>query len=526
MRHPFYSKEPDISQRGRFSPFLFKGTVFSTGGYSAEFGQAMSSALILESQDLADATSTNISLMSVGGGAGHEHRWKNTSFGFNTFYANLGPYFKVSKQNTEWIDNPSSMDGSFIFRQKTSKTGLFKIYGNFDKSHSALFYPDINNLSVKNKFELDNQNLYVNASFKEILNKNWSLQSGLSFSKNRDDINLNENKISDIDEYSQVKIKFTRFLGKFSKLKFGGEAGMLNDEESYNNYDRIHDDKYTSAFSEVDIYLSSKLVVRVGGRFENSSALNKNNIAPRASLALQTGSHSQLSLAYGKFYQTPEDKYLKPNTSLDFENAAHYILNYQIINDKRSFRIESYYKKYNNLVKYNPDTLNSGNGFAKGIDIFWRDKQTFKYVDYWLSYSYLDTERDYRDFENPAMPTFAMNHTFTTVFKQYIAKINCSYGFTYTFASGRPFYNPNNSDYLSDRTPNYHNLSMNFSYLTMIKGNFTVFVLSCGNVLGINNIYGYYYSDDGSYRKPIIATEGRSFFAGMFMSIGRDEFEK
>ncbi|HWJ26481.1 MAG TPA: carboxypeptidase-like regulatory domain-containing protein, partial [Flavisolibacter sp.] len=31
----FYSGTPDIASRGRFSPFIFKGTVFSAGGYSA-----------------------------------------------------------------------------------------------------------------------------------------------------------------------------------------------------------------------------------------------------------------------------------------------------------------------------------------------------------------------------------------------------------------------------------------------------------------------------------------------------------
>src|SRR6185436_10963978 len=35
---PFFTEVPDIPQRGRFSPFLFKGTIFSTGGYSAEYG--------------------------------------------------------------------------------------------------------------------------------------------------------------------------------------------------------------------------------------------------------------------------------------------------------------------------------------------------------------------------------------------------------------------------------------------------------------------------------------------------------
>ncbi|MFX6827061.1 hypothetical protein ABTH45_19320, partial [Acinetobacter baumannii] len=34
----FYSSVPGIAQRGRFSPFLFNGTVFSSGGYSAVYG--------------------------------------------------------------------------------------------------------------------------------------------------------------------------------------------------------------------------------------------------------------------------------------------------------------------------------------------------------------------------------------------------------------------------------------------------------------------------------------------------------
>ena len=40
---PFFGETPDIPARGRFNPFLFKGTLFSTGGYSAEYGRALSS---------------------------------------------------------------------------------------------------------------------------------------------------------------------------------------------------------------------------------------------------------------------------------------------------------------------------------------------------------------------------------------------------------------------------------------------------------------------------------------------------
>ena len=65
VENPFFSSVPDIPSRGRFSPMLFKGTFFSTGGYSAQYGQALSSVLVLKTQDLAPKTQTAISLMAV-----------------------------------------------------------------------------------------------------------------------------------------------------------------------------------------------------------------------------------------------------------------------------------------------------------------------------------------------------------------------------------------------------------------------------------------------------------------------------
>src|SRR5215204_1170400 len=80
----FYSNVPNIAQRGRFSPFIFKGTVFSTGGYSALYGQALSSALILESIDLPEQSSANVGITVLSANAGMQHLAKNkrSSWGF------------------------------------------------------------------------------------------------------------------------------------------------------------------------------------------------------------------------------------------------------------------------------------------------------------------------------------------------------------------------------------------------------------------------------------------------------------
>src|SRR5687768_15142603 len=70
---------PNTPSRGRFLPFMFKGTSFSTGGYSAEYGQALSSALVLDSKDQSEITRTDIGLLSVGGDVTHTQAWNGGS---------------------------------------------------------------------------------------------------------------------------------------------------------------------------------------------------------------------------------------------------------------------------------------------------------------------------------------------------------------------------------------------------------------------------------------------------------------
>ena len=56
--------------------------------------------------------------------------------------------------------------------------------------------------------------------------------------------------------------------------------------------------------------ISKDLAAQIGTRFEHSSLINRSDIAPRVSLAYKTGKSSQISLAYGIFYQKPESQQL------------------------------------------------------------------------------------------------------------------------------------------------------------------------------------------------------------------------
>jgi hypothetical protein len=532
VQKPFYTSVPDIPSRGRFSPFLFKGIMFSTGGYSAKYGQALSSALILNTQDLADQTLTAINLMILGLGGAHVQRWENSSFAIEGAYYNLGPYFNLIDQRPEWDTAPVGIEGSMNYRLKTSKTGMLKAFGSFSYGDLALYSENLDDLSKKDYTRVRSDNYYSNLSYREILSDEWTLFAGASFSLDKDKFELNADNIKQDEILNQGRIAVTKQVFNSSFITFGGEVQNAIYKNNINGLQVDLDELFLAGFLETDIFFTNDFAARIGVRGEHSKVLDKFNLAPRISLAYRLGTYDQLNFAYGKFYQTPFKDFLIQTTNFNFENSSHYILNYQHISDERTFRIEAYYKDYNNLAKGTIFTYpyiifppvpfsNDGSGYAKGVDIFWRDRETFDLTDYWLSYSYLDTKRDFINFPTLATPTFATPHTFSAVIKHWVPAITTSLGITYTFATGRPYYNPNNPEFLGDRAKSYNNLSINLSYLTTVFNNFTVIFFSIDNILGFENIFGYNYSTDGTVRRPVEPTATRAFFLGMFISVGQ-----
>jgi hypothetical protein len=240
------------------------------------------------------------------------------------------------------------------------------------------------------------------------------------------------------------------------------------------------------------------------------------------------------------FYQKPELTYLMQNTNLNYMRADHYIINYMYQPKDRMLRVEAYYKKYHDLIKTNVigatnGIANTGNGYARGIELFYRDKKSIKGIDFWISYSYLDTKRDFLKYIRLVQPDFAATHNGSLVFKKFWTKYMFGINGTYTFSSGRPYinYNETNPDkFMSDRTINYHTINLSVNYLKTIRKAFTVFVLGVNNPIGIKQIYGYNYAtndlnNDGLLYQKAITPAARQFvFIGMFMSWGIDRTQE
>ncbi|MBS1978810.1 MAG: TonB-dependent receptor [Bacteroidetes bacterium] len=527
---------PNTPSRGRFLPFMFKGTSFSTGGYSAEYGQALSSALVLNSKDKAELNQTDIGLLSVGADVAHTQVWDKGSWSGKVQYTNLRPYMNVINQRVDWINPTTSLEGTTAFRQEMGK-GMIKAFASVSQTDFSLYRHSILDPNFKQAFDLSNRYRYGNLSYKTELSNGWGLRGGVAYSYNRNEIGLDGNPAEETEEGTHVKLVGERSLSRDVEWHIGAEvidrdysATRYNDTIRLTLSKSFHE-SIAAAFTEAEVLISRKLVTKVGLRYEYNSLQQTSGTDPRASLAFKPGKRGQFSLAYGIFRQSAPNAYLSLAHQLGPSRAEHLILNYQILADQQTFRVEAYYKRYSNLIKFNngdPGLINNaGYGYARGFEVFWRDNKSLRNVDYWVSYSYLDTQRDYMNYPMAAVPTFASAHNLSVVYKHFIKAVKSQVGLTYSYASPRTYYNPNQpgEKFLSDHTPSYHDLSVNISYLPK---NWLILYASCTNLMGRDNIFGYEYSTaadaSGQFPGRAIRQPATHFmFLGVFITLSKNK---
>lgn len=535
VAQPYGVTANNLPTRGRFSPFLFKGITFSTGGYSAEFGDALSSVLLMNSISEPDQDQTDISFMTVGLGLGRTKKWDKSSLSFNTSYMNLQPYQWIVPQKVDWNRAFQSASGESIYRYKFN-SGIFKLYAAFDVASFDLNQKDINSptpIRIDNK----NNNLYVNSTYKGKFGNGWTFTTGGSLGVNNVKIGIGNDDLKNQEVASHLKLKLENKLSDGVALAFGGDYFVTDFNERFtpasnNSFKYGYKNNIGAIFTEADFFFSSEFAAKVGLRAMRNDLLNQNVVEPRVSLAYKVSKASQFSLAYGDFHQVPKQDYLKYFQNLDFEKTQHYILNYMYSVDRRTLRAEVYYKKYEDLIKYNTatpmfnsDYTNTGFGYAKGLDVFWRDSKSIKNLDYWVTYTLIDSKRNFRNYTSEVTPTFVATHTMSLVGKYWVSDWKSQISVTNTFASGRPYNNPNQSQFMNGKTKEYNNLSLSWAYLVSQQ---KILFFSVTNILGRDNIFGYQYANspdlNGMYQRQAIGQPAdRFFFVGFFWTISSDK---
>ena len=550
----FGNSVPGIKAMDRLNTSLFKGNVFSSGGYSAVYGQALSGVLALESIDLPErnAADFGISPIFASGGIQRVNQEKTHSYGISLGYSNLELMQKILKFNTDFEKAPQSFGGNGNFRIKTSRGGFIKYYGSYDTSSMKLSSPNLDDENSSDKINQNGKNTFHSLSYREKFGR-YTLNLGSSYTFNQNILhfsNVDQNGSSpfnnDIDSkgnYFNAKALIERKLFKISAVRAGIELNTTKEETWVSIAQKKYEfrDDITSLFAETDLGISNDLSLKIGARAENSSSINHWNFSPRFAMAYRISKEWTSSLAYGTFFQNPESRFFTENYQPNYQRADHYIFQVQRAADGRSLRLETYYKKYQDLIKtttdfYRPIALNNnGSGYAKGVELFWRDKKSLKNIDYWVSYSYLDSKRDYLNYTESLFPNFAAKHTLSVVAKKFVTNWKTGFNISYNYNSGRPYYNfvtENGNTVLKNQgfVKDYQAVNFSLNYLPNLGKKdaraFTVLVLSINNVLGTKNEFGYNFSSNGMKSRAIVPPTNTFVFIGAFISFGTDRTQE
>jgi vitamin B12 transporter len=531
LKHPYRYESPNGGYFGTIPPFLLKGTYFSSGGYSAEYGNALSGALIMESQDIPmqNDYSIGISLAAISGSANLSILTDKLGLSFSGNYSDTRSMFELNHERYNFSRYPTAYDFNLNTMYKYSKNGSLKVFVFHEVDEVGI---EVKNPSFGGFYEGDAVNTLINLQWKQLINSQIFITGNAAFNRFKNKQNLIILDLDTDDKLYQARLAMEYNLKDNFKLKTGVEAfenhvnlegkvpydeNDFNPNASYYNLDLTYLSTRIIGFVETQWTLLSKFVITPGIRTEYESGSETQVIDPRISATYGLTENWNLTMAIGQYHQFPDPYYYDKNAgnpNLISMSALHYItgINYQ--KENTIYRIEAYYKDYDNLLLKDSDVnyTNKGYGHAYGIDLF--AKRSYKEFNGWISYSLLDAKRKWMNLPNLSPVDFDITHNLNSILEINVNEhLKC--GFAYRYATGKPYSSAGNL-YNDSRVPSYQKLDMNLTYLyRFFEGNLSVFYLGISNLLGRDNIFDYYYSPDYSRRETIKSTMLRTVYFGL-----------
>jgi len=549
--HPFTFESAYGGLFSNLNQSAVKGMYFSSGGFSAKYGNVLSGVLDIETRNQPERNLYQFGLSLANASFSADIPLQENKFGmyFDIRQSFTKPIFWLNGGLDRMTVSPVSRNGTGGIVYSYSQSGKLKLFFIVadDKQGVNVDRPEYNGT-----FNGNSKNLFVNLRNTDILFSNLIMKNSLAYNKYsnqwllgllditktdfvytfRSDFELSissANKILWGVEYENRDVKF---VGKIPEQDFDirpeGQSTII---DAFFKGSRIGG--YTELQSANPFGLKN-ISVSCGVRFDRIPELNLNWIDPRSSLGYRLSEKSTIKFGWGIFHQLPDPRFFRAedgNPNLKSMRADHYVVSYDYsIDEQNSFRFELYHKNYkdlpkeNNILNYN----NSGSGFANGVDLILKGTLPLGFTG-WVSYGYINTKRIWLDYDELTSSSFDITHNFSLVLKYNLAEL-WQIGINAKYATGRPYTPVNGSIYRndlklfepiyaptnSDRFPDYKRVDLRITHFNQIFGNVPIVVYMEGlNILNFTNIFGYSYSPDYKERKEI-----KSYFGNRMVVVG------
>lgn len=548
LYNPFLFDETfNVSSYSTINPWGLKGINFTSGGFSAKYGNVLSAVLDLKSYDMPQSTGMfawlGLANASLDGVYLSKDKKLGATFSLGKLF--LEPYFAVNGKNSEYSPIPQSNQFGGTLSYKLGLTGNLKLYANYSDDKVGIYNAGP---TYAGFFNTDSKSIFSNIKLMTAPSSSTLINAGVSFSSYERTTSYGILDTRTKELYSKGRVDFTKNVTskvdintgieyEFNGYNIGGTVPVY----SYNlkadapalNISSEENSGRAGVYVESQIKLSKKLFIIPGIRSDYYSLSGKAGFDPRISFGYMPANNNSIRGAVGLYHQNPKiDYFLRtPDNNLKPEEAVHYILGYEYNNDnKLIFRVEGFYKDYSNLVLFNLRDLyyrSEGEGYAKGIDVFIKTKISNKFTG-WVSYSYLDSKRKQYEAQKLVPSKFDITNTMSLV-GSYNLTDQIVFGATLKLSTGEPYtpvtgsvydskqgvYVPIYAETNSGRFPNYSRVDINAQYIFALFGKFAVAVLALNNLLNESNIYDYTYNADYSQKNVIITNNRRTVYLGL-----------
>ncbi len=530
LKHPYKFESPTGGYFGTFSPFLLSGTFFSSGGFSAQYGNALSGVMAMESLGMPQKKEFNLGLGLAAFSASGSVPVVEDKFGIR-FSGNLSQtkmLFKLNGGLDEFSRVPVSNDGNLSLHYRYHPNGMLKMFVFASNEEMGV---DVITPTLRDDYVADETNRFYLINGRHAITPDLLMDATLSINQFEIDQNVGVFDLETTDRSVNIRMDLRYSLNPAITLKTGWEHENLktsylgvspydpNDLEGKGQlltFDGSTLSEVSGGFVESEIRITKSLACSYGHRLDYQHQQSRWTSDPRFSIAWQPVRDHVLKFAAGRYHQFPEAYYYDQyagNPDLKPMQALHAILGYEYVKNAMMVRIEGYYKDYENLILNDGDHFynSNGHGYARGVDFFL--KKDSGMLTGWASYSFLQSKRKEYLYDKIVPTDYDITHNVKVASKFELTPL-LGLSVSYRYATGRPFH-VGYGRWNSERGSAYHKLDFSASYLySFFDDNLTIFYVSIANILDRKNVINYTYSPDYETVYTRHSVNGRAVYFG------------
>lgn len=544
---PYRYESPTGGFFGAFDPFLLDQIYFSTGGFGARYGDALSGVADLSTRGVGERSwgglTTSLATQSVT--ISHP---LGRGFGVNLTgtVTDTRLLFRLNQIGAEFTEPPGGSDLSGGLSWRYTSRGRVSLFALDQRSRLGLI---IDEPDYRGELGAREANRLIALSWKDRFGAfNPRLSLGRAWANSENEFGVLE--IERGESLDQMRGELGIDLGGWVSLTVGAEfegrgaeiAGRLP-REFYDSrpgaparpIDAAVEAERWGGFTELDLLPQPDLRLTLGLRTDHSNLTSRSSLDPRLTLAYRPAEGLTLLAAWGGYHQVADPLlYLRRGEDgLIPMYARHLVTGFHFEGAGSVVRLEAYDKDYHDLVQERRDggVAAGGVGRSRGFDLFIEGPELYG-LEGRFSWSFLSARRTDPETGVSARSPFDIRHTLSLVVDQRLGESWFLSG-SARYATGRPYTPVIDARYdatrglwapiygapYSERLPDFSRIDLSLNHLLSLGGgNLLIVFLAVTNLLDRTNVHEITYSPDYSEPRLIRSQFERVFYIGASLS--------